>query len=52
MGCINMDEKYTTIRISKEVRDQLKAIGRKGDSYDDVILKLIEQARVGQGGAE
>ncbi|MFX0098453.1 MAG: hypothetical protein ACFFCS_02655 [Candidatus Hodarchaeota archaeon] len=32
----------TTIPISKETRDQLKASGQKGDTYDEIIRKLIE----------
>jgi len=38
-----MKEKgLATIRISKEVRERLKALGRKGETYDDVIMRLIE----------
>jgi len=33
----------TMIRISKEVRDMLKGIGKKGETYDDVIRRLINE---------
>jgi len=31
----------TTIQISKDTRDELKAIGTMGDDYNTVIRKLI-----------
>ena len=33
----------TTMKISFETRDALKAIGRKGESYDDVIRRLMKK---------
>jgi predicted CopG family antitoxin len=33
----------TTIQVSIEVRDKLKELGRKGDSYDDVIRALLKR---------
>ena len=35
----------TTIQISKMTRDQLRRIGRKGETYDQVLNRLIELAR-------
>jgi len=32
---------YTTIRIHKATQKQLQAIGNKGQSYEDIISKLI-----------
>ncbi len=32
----------TTIQIDKRTRDILRAAGSKGDTYDDIILELIE----------
>ena len=32
----------TTIQISKETRDKLKKLGRKGQTYDEVIENLLE----------
>jgi hypothetical protein len=34
----------TTIPLTKATRDRLKTIGKKGETYDDVIRKLIEMA--------
>jgi len=31
----------TTIIITKETREKLKALGRKGESYDQIINRLI-----------
>jgi len=35
----------TTIQIDTEVRDQLRARGRMGESYNDVIRRLLLAAR-------
>ena len=35
----------TTIQNSKVTRDQLRQLGRKGETYDQVLLRLIEMAR-------
>jgi predicted CopG family antitoxin len=32
---------WTTIPVSRDTREQLKDVGRKGESYDSVILRLI-----------
>lgn len=32
----------TTIQISKETREKLKKVGRKGQTYDEIIEKLLE----------
>ena len=37
-----MKEEITTIQISKEIRDQLKELGKKGETYDEIIRKLLE----------
>ena len=34
----------TTIQISKMTRDQLRQLGRKGETYDQVLHRLIEIA--------
>jgi len=31
------------IRIKKETRDKLKAIGKKGETYDDIINILLKR---------
>lgn len=33
----------TTIVVKKETRDRLKKIGKKGESYDDIINRLIDK---------
>lgn len=38
---VNSD--VTTIQLSKDTRDQLKEIGKKGETYDEIILKLIQK---------
>lgn len=40
-----MDE-YSTIRIKIETRDRLKSMGMKGESYDDIIMKLISDKKI------
>ncbi|HXY46512.1 MAG TPA: hypothetical protein VEK13_01255 [Thermoplasmata archaeon] len=35
----------TTIQIDVEVRDQLRARGRMGESYNDVIRRLLATTR-------
>ncbi|MHB1470914.1 MAG: DUF7557 family protein [Thermoplasmataceae archaeon] len=32
----------TTIQVSKETREKLKNIGSKGQTYDEIIEKLLE----------
>ena len=39
------NKKVTVIQISPETRDKLKALGKKGETYEDVILKLLENRR-------
>ena len=34
----------TTIPLSKETRDLLKKFGQKGETYDDLIRRLLEIA--------
>jgi hypothetical protein len=33
---------YTTVRLNKQTVELLKEIGRKDESYDRIILRLIE----------
>lgn len=32
----------TTIALSEDTRDKLKSFGRKGDTYDDIISRMME----------
>ena len=36
-----MKELKTTIKITKESRDYLKSVGRKDETYEDIIMRLI-----------
>jgi hypothetical protein len=38
-------ENVTTIQIGKATRDELKKLGKKGETYDEIIKKLIEKAK-------
>jgi len=33
----------TTIQVDKEIRDTLKKMGGKGDTYSDIIRRLIKK---------
>jgi len=35
----------TTIQIRRMTRDRLRGLGRKGETYDEVLIRLIEVAR-------
>ena len=37
------DNSYTTIRLKRETVEILKEIGKKSETYDDVISRLIEE---------
>jgi predicted DNA binding CopG/RHH family protein len=39
------EKRLTSIRVSKETLELLKERGRKGESYDDIIRKLLEKRR-------
>jgi hypothetical protein len=39
------EEKYTSIRVKAWTAEQLKLMGRKGESYDDVIAWLLKNSR-------
>jgi len=39
----------TTVRITTETRDRLVALGGKGDSYEDVIKRLLEMKETAIG---
>lgn len=38
-------ENITTIQISRDARNQLRQFGKMGETYDDVIRKLIKKAK-------
>ena len=35
----------TTIAISTELRDEIKEFGNKGETYDDILGRLLESAK-------
>lgn len=35
------NKQKTTIQITSKTRDHLKSLGKKGDSYDQIIKQLI-----------
>ena len=35
----------TTIQVNTDIRDLLKSLGRKGETYNDIIINLIKRAR-------
>jgi hypothetical protein len=39
---IIINDDVTTIPLRKGTRDLLKEIGKKSETYDDIILRLIE----------
>jgi len=39
-------EKETSIRIDKPIAEQLKALGKKGESYNDVVQRLLSKAQI------
>ena len=36
---------YVVIRLSRETREKLKELGNKGDTYEDIICKLLEDEK-------
>lgn len=37
-----MSDKYTSIRVEKEIRDKLDALGKRRESYNEIIKRLID----------
>jgi predicted CopG family antitoxin len=35
----------TTIAVSNEIRDQIKEFGNKGETYDDILSRLLTSAK-------
>lgn len=38
----SMDEKSTTIMISKETKKRIQERGKMGDSYDDALIRILD----------
>ena len=45
-----MAKDVTTIRVSTELRDRLKELGKKGETYDEIIERLLNIAVENTGG--
>ena len=45
MGTIATPMTVTTIQLTVRTRDELRARGRKGDTYDDIIAHLLFSTR-------
>lgn len=37
-----MGEEITTIQVSTKTRDELKEIGKKGETYDEIVKNLLQ----------
>jgi len=35
----------TTIAVSEEIRDQIKEFGRKGEKYEEILVRLLNSAK-------
>jgi SOS response regulatory protein OraA/RecX len=44
-----MAKDVTTVRTSTELRDKLKKLGVKGETYEDVIQRLVKIAEKNTG---
>jgi hypothetical protein len=38
-----MSDELTSIKLKKETRDVLKSVGKKGETYDDIINRLLDR---------
>ena len=45
-----MNKDATTIRISTDLREKLKELGKKGETYEEIIAKLVQMAEATSGG--
>ena len=45
MSEIKEEKHLTSIRLSKETVELLKERGRKGESYDDIVRRLLDKRR-------
>ncbi len=40
---VSMDPMPTTISLASQTKEALRALGEKGESYDDIIRRLIKE---------
>ncbi len=38
-----MSDELTSIKLRKSTRDVLKSVGKKGETYDDIINRLLDR---------
>ena len=38
-----MSDELTSIKVRKETRDVLKSVGKKGETYDEIINRLLDR---------
>ncbi len=41
----SQEKRFTSIRVRKETVEMLKEKGRKGETYDEIIRKLLKKRR-------
>lgn len=39
-----MVEEICVIRLKRKTRERLREFGKKGDTYDDIVTKLMDEA--------
>lgn len=40
---MTVSKEYTTLKVTKKLTSKLKQLGMKGETYQDIIWKLIEK---------
>ena len=40
---MTVSKEYTTLKVTKKLTSKLKQLGMKGETYEDIIWKLIEK---------
>ena len=46
---MNMVEETCVIRLKRRTRERLRGFGKKGDTYDDIITKLMDETEKRRG---
>lgn len=46
MSNTSLDTTKKTVRISNEVHARLNAIGKRGETFSDIIDRLIEESKI------
>jgi len=40
-----VDNDYTNIRVKKKTAKEIRERGKKGETYDEIIIRLLEEKR-------